>query len=43
MEIRFNLTKSIYEIMEAKVYYNTILVYTFLEHIFVFLCKVECV
>ena len=27
--------------MDAKVYYNTIWVYTFLEHIFVFLCKVQ--
>ena len=41
IEIRFNLTKSIFEIMEAKVYYNTIWVYAFLEHIIVFLCKVQ--
>ena len=26
--------------METQVYYNTIWFYTFLEHIFVFLCKV---
>ena len=31
----------IFEIMEAKVYYNTIWVYTSLEHIFVFLCEVH--
>ena len=30
-----------FEIIEAKIYYNIIWVYTFLEHIFVFLCKVQ--
>ena len=27
--------------METQVYFNTICVYTFLEHIFVFFCKVQ--
>ena len=34
-------TKSDLFWQKTQVYYNTIWVYTFLEHIFVFLCKVQ--
>ena len=43
LEIKYDffLTKYIFKIMETQVYYNTIWFYTFLEHILVFLCKVQ--
>ena len=40
-QIWFILTKYIFKIMETQVYYNAILFYAFLEHIVVFLCKVQ--